>query len=81
MSHYRGKLKAEHKRDAVRSSLLKELHRMRSLVKNTLAAEVSHYHADVWLISPGESESVKNTLADAQIIVFANIISPSSPPE
>lgn len=62
MSHYRAKLKADHECDAVRSSLLKELLRLRSLVKNTWATAVSHCHADVWLISPSESESVKNTL-------------------
>ena len=81
MNHYRAKLRADHECNTMKSSLLSELRRLRSIVKNTLAEEVTRHQADVWLISRGESGSVKNNLANAQIIVFASVISSSSPPE
>lgn len=80
MKHYRAKLKAVHECSAVKSSLLQELRRVRLLVKNTLAKEVSHCDADVWLVSRTGSGSVKNTLASAQIIVIAKLMGLSAPP-
>jgi hypothetical protein len=81
MKHYRAKPAAAHKRCTVKSSLLAELSRLRSLVKKAMATEVRRCDADVWLVSRAGSESVKNILASTQIVVFANVISPSSPPQ
>ena len=81
MNRYRAKLKADHECNTTKSSLLSELRRLRSIVKNTLAEEVTRHQADVWLISRGDVRSVKNYLANAQVIVLASAISPPSLPE
>lgn len=41
-----------------------------NLVKNNLALDLKHSSAGVWLVGPGVSDLVKNTLASSHIVIF-----------
>jgi hypothetical protein len=62
------------------SAIGKPVHRI-YVDRNGQGTEVRRCDADVWLVGRAGSGSVKNILASAQIIVFANVTSPASPPE
>jgi hypothetical protein len=77
MKRYRAQ--AEQGPRTAKSTLLDKLRSLHTRVKNNVAADVAHCNADVWLILRSGFGSVKNTLADAQLIVLASFTSVSAP--
>jgi len=78
MERYRAGRQFEHE-GVAKSTLLKKLRKLRSLVKNNSAFKVRPCDADIWVLCPNGCEVVKNTLAPTQIIVLASVMGRSLP--
>ena len=53
--------------------------RLTSLVKNSVALDLKHSAAEVWLVGPAASDLVKNNLARSQLLILQPVAPAAAP--